>query len=237
MASEVGTFVEFIVQAWWFVQKLMDRDRKFAVRLKLCLSLAVLLIAESATAQSNLFLGWNIQAAVGYQSIAPALNTYSSSSSAYTTSQGSKGIPLFISGGYSWPVSERQVLGWSYERNLFNTKPGSQTHYTDSSLTSSMGFKNQAQLSLVWGQLIRNGSMVYGKAGYASMETTNADSNFSMDGYGLGAGYKTFLNPFQYVFAEYNYTRMTDQTVTSGANSFNASSKGHGVLMGLGWQF
>ena len=208
------------------------------MRLKLCLSLAVLLIAESATAQSNLFLGWNIQAAVGYQSIAPALNTYSSSSSAYTTSQGSKGIPLFISGGYSWPVSERQVLGWSYERNLFNTKPGSQTHYNGATLSSAnMGFKNQAQLSLVCGQLIRNGSMVYGKAGYASMETTNADSNFSMDGYGLGAGYKTFLNPFQFVFAEYNYTRMTDQTVTNGANSFNASSKSHGVLMGLGWQF
>jgi hypothetical protein len=189
-----------------------------------------------------MFLGWNIQAAVGYQSIVPTLNNYLHNylptSSAYTTSQGSKGIPLFISGGYSWPVSERQVLGWSYERNLFNTKPGSQTHYNGATLSSAnMGFKNQSQLSLVYGQLIRNGSMVYGKAGYASMETTNADSNFSMDGYGLGAGYKTFLNPFQFVFAEYNYIRMTDQTVTSGANSFNASSKGHGVLMGLGWQF
>ncbi len=208
------------------------------MRLKLCLSLAVLFISGSATAQSNMFLGWNIQAAVGYQSIVPTLNNYLPTSSAYTTSQGSKGIPLFISGGYSWPVSERQVLGWSYERNLFNTKPGSQTHYNGATLSSAnMGFKNQSQLSLVYGQLIRNGSMVYGKAGYASMETTNADSNFSMDGYGLGAGYKTFLNPFQFVFAEYNYTRMTDQTVTSGANSFNASSKGHGVLMGLGWQF
>jgi len=213
------------------------------VRLKICFSLVVLGMAGSAFAQSNLFVGWNIQAGTGYQSIAPTLDTYfldtySSSSSAYTTSQDSQGMPLFISGGYTWPVSERQVMGLSYERNLFNTKPGAQTHYNGAVLSSAhMGFKNQSQLSLIYGQLIRNGSMVYGKAGYASMDTTNASNNFSLEGYGLGVGYKTFLNPFQYVFTEYNFTRMTDKTIDSGGSTFNASSKGHGVLMGLGWQF
>ena len=100
-----------------------------------------------------------------------------------------------------------------------------------------MGFDSQAQWSLVLGQLIRNGSMAYAKLGYASMDTTHATNNFSLDGYGAGVGFKTFINPFQYVFTEYNYTKMTERTVNIGSDSFKASAVGKGGLVGIGWQF
>ena len=79
--------------------------------------------------------------------------------------------------------------------------------------------------------------MVYTKLGYATMDTTNATQNFTMSGYGLGLGYKTFLNPFQFVFTEVNYTKMGDTSVTSGTQTFKASATGKGALIGMGWQF
>jgi hypothetical protein len=195
-------------------------------------------LAAPAMAQSNLFLGWHIQAATGYQSIAPSLTEYSTSG-AYTHSQASTGMPLVIGAGFTFAMTERQTLGIIYERNLFSTPPAGQDFYTSSGLTSStrMGFVSQAQWSLVLGQLIRNGSMAYAKLGYASMDTTHATNNFSLDGYGAGVGFKTFLNPFQYVFTEYNYTKMTERTVNIGSDSFKASAVGKGGLVGIGWQF
>jgi len=50
-------------------------------------------------------------------------------------------------------------------------------------------------------------------------------------------GYKTFLNPFQFVFTEVNYTKMGDTNVTSGTQTFKASATGKGTLIGMGWQF
>ncbi len=79
--------------------------------------------------------------------------------------------------------------------------------------------------------------MVYGKVGYASLTTTKAVNNFDLNGYVLGAGYKLFLNNSQYVFAEYNHTRMPNTKVTVGTYSFDARSVGHELLFGLGLQF
>jgi len=148
-------------------------------------------------------------------------------------------MPLVLGGGFTFAISERQVLGLTYERNLLSTKPAGQDYYTNSGLISSsrMGFDKQAQWSVKLGQLIRNGSMVYGKLAYASLETTNAANNFSLDGYGLGVGFKTFLNPFQYVYTEYNYTKMTERSIQIGTDSFKASAVGKGGLVGIGWQF
>ena len=148
-------------------------------------------------------------------------------------------MPLVIGAGFTFAMTESQTLGITYERNLLSTQPAGQDYYTSSGLTSStrMGFDSQAQWSLVLGQLIRNGSMAYAKLGYARMDTTHATNNFSLDGYGAGVGFKTFLNPFQYVFTEYNYTKMTERTVNIGSDSFKASAVGKGGLVGIGWQF
>lgn len=194
-------------------------------------------LAAPAMAQSNLFLGWHIQAATGYQTVTPSLTNYSNSG--YTNSQASAGIPLVLGVGFTFAMTERQVLGLTYERDLRSTRPAGQDFYANNALISSttMGFKNASQWSLVLGQLIRNGSMVYTKLGYASLDTTDAANNFSLDGYGAGVGFKTFLNPFQYVYTEYNYTKMTDRNVSIGSDSFKASAVGKGGLVGIGWQF
>lgn len=194
-------------------------------------------LAAPAMAQSNLFLGWHIQAATGYQAVTPSLTNYSNSG--YTNSQTSTGIPLALGVGFTFAMTERQVMGLSYERDLRSTRPAGQDFYTNNALvsTTSMGFKNASQWSLVLGQLIRNGSMVYTKLGYASMDTTQATNNFSLDGYGAGVGFKTFINPYQFVYTEYNYTKMTERTVTIGSDSFKASAVGKGGMLGIGWQF
>ena len=208
----------------------------------ICASLGCGLVMP-AMAQSNLFLGWHVQAGSGYQSVTPSLTDYAtngSSSGYYTNSSNSSGMPLVVGCGYTFALSERQVMGVSYERNLFRVKPAAQNYYDSSSAlksSTSMGFKNQAQWSLTLGQLIRNGSMAYAKVGYASLDTTNAANNFSLDGYGLGVGFKTFINPYQFVYTEYNYTQMTDKTIQVGSDSFKANAVGKSGLVGMGWQF
>ena len=189
-------------------------------------------------AQSNLFVGWHVQAATGYQGITPSLTNYSTSG-AYTNSQTSHGMPLVLGAGFTFAISERQVMGLTYERNLLRTQAAGQDYYTSSGLTSStrMGFDKQAQWSLMLGQLIRNGSMAYGKLAYASLDTTHATNNFSLDGYGVGVGFKTFINPFQFVYTEYNYTKMSERSIQIGSESFKASAVGKGGLVGIGWQF
>jgi len=199
--------------------------------------MAMLTCCVPAMAQMNLFVGWSVQAATGYQSISPKLSNYSSPyASAYTNSESSTGYPLVVNGNYTWSVSERVVMGLGYERNLRRSNPSSQ-YFSGTGVTTTMGFKNQSQLSVMAGQLIRNDGMVYTKLGYATMDTTNAINNFSLSGYGLGLGYKTFLNPFQFVFTEVNYTKMGDTNVTSGTQTFKASATGKGALIGMGWQF
>lgn len=190
-------------------------------------------------AQSNLFLGWHIQAASGYQTVTPSLTNYSNPSY-HTDSQTSKGMPLTLGVGYTFALSERQVLGLGYERNLLSSKPATQNFYDAGSTlrsTSSMGFDQQSQWSVTLGQRIRNGAMAYGKLGYASMNTTDATNNFSLQGWGVGVGYKTFLNPFQFVYTEFNYTKMNEKTIALGSDSFKASAVGKGGLVGVGWQF
>jgi len=79
--------------------------------------------------------------------------------------------------------------------------------------------------------------MAYAKLGYASLTTTRAVNNFDLSGYVLGAGYKSFLNNYQYVFAEYNHTRMPKTGLTVGTYTFDAKSVGHEILFGVGLQF
>ena len=207
------------------------------MKFRFCLVVTLLCPGIAALAQMNLFVGLSVQAATGYQTVSPYLSHYQTSG-AYTASQNSTGYPLTVSGFYTWPVSDRIVMGIGYERNLINTKAGSQYYFNGTSgSTSLMGFKNQSQLSLMAGHLIKNDGLLYAKLGYAEVDTTYASNNFNMSGLGTGVGYKTFLNPFQFVFTEFNYTKMADTTVSNGSETFRATATGKGALVGLGWQF
>ena len=188
-------------------------------------------LAGPALAQSNLFLGWHLQAGTGYQTVKPDLHSYSNSTT--TTSDTAKGIPLWAGGGYTWAMTERQTLGLSYERNVRTVGAATQV---STSGTGRMGYENQYQLSVVYGHLSGNDAMWYGKLGYAGMRTTEAENNVDATGYGVGLGYKRFLNPFQYIFTEYQMTQFPDKTIT-GNTTFKANFKGQGLVIGAGWQF
>lgn len=199
----------------------------------LCLCLACLLSVFAAHAESNRFIGGNIHIATGYQLNTPELYNYSNSQT--TSNSNINGIPLVIGLGYSLSLNPSTVIGLAYEKNLVDTYTTSLS--TGSSTTESLGYTNQQRYSLTGGYLLSSFSMVYGKVGYASLTTTKAVNNFDLNGYVLGAGYKLFLNNSQYVFAEYNHTRMPNTKVTVGTYSFDARSVGHELLFGLGLQF
>ena len=163
----------------------------------------------------------------------PELYNYSNSQT--TSNSNINGIPLVIGLGYSLSLNPSTVIGLAYEKNLVDTYTTSLS--TGSSTTESLGYTNQQRYSPTGGYLLSSFSMVYGKVGYASLTTTKAVNNFDLNGYVLGAGYKLFLNNSQYVFAEYNHTRMPNTKVTVGTYSFDARSVGHELLFGLGLQF
>jgi hypothetical protein len=83
MASEVGPFVDLCQGGEWLSSNALDGN--LVVKwIWVCANMGYGMAAP-AMAQSNLFLGWQIHAATGYQSIAPSLTEYSTSG-AYTRS-------------------------------------------------------------------------------------------------------------------------------------------------------
>jgi len=196
-----------------------------------------MLCVFAAHAESNRFIGGNVQIATGYQLNTPTLDNYSNSQS--TSSSVIKAIPLVLGLGYSLSLNNSKVIGLSYERNLVDTNSASlsTTSSLGASTGSSLAYTNQQRFSVTGGYLLSNFSMVYAKLGYASLTTTKAENNFDLSGYVLGAGYKSFLNNYQYVFAEYNHTRMPKTGLSDGSITFNAQSVGHEFLFGVGLQF
>ena len=190
----------------------------------------------SVQAESNRFIGGHVQLGTGYQLNSPTLDNYSNSQA--NDSENITGTPLVIGVGYTLSVSNLNVVGISYELNLLNTRLATQTTTSSSGTTySSLGFSNQQQFSVVAGHLLSPYTMVYGKLGYATLTTVDADNNFSMPGFGLGVGVKSFVNDAQYFFAEYNQTRMARSAIANGSVTFDAKATGHQLLVGVGLQF
>ena len=197
-----------------------------------------MLCVFAAHAESNRFIGGNIQIATGYQLNTPTLDNYSEKTIS-TSNSNINAIPLVLGLGYSLSLNNSKVIGLSYERNLVDTNSASlsTTSSSGASTGSSLAYTNQQRFSLIGGHLLSSYAMVYGKLGYASLTTTKADNNFDLSGYVIGAGYKSFLNNYQYVFAEYNHTRMPKTSLTVGTYTFDAKSVGHELLFGVGLQF
>lgn len=201
-----------------------------------CFSLSYLLCVFAAHAESNRFIGGHIQIATGFQLNNPTLDNYSDSQS--TSSSPVKGIPLVFGAGYSLSLNSSKVIGLSYEKNLADTYSASlSTTSSGTSKSSSLAYNNQQRISVTAGHLLSNFAMVYGKLGFASLSTTKADNNFDLSGYVLGVGYKSFLNNYQYVFAEYNHTRMPKTGLINTPVTYDAQSVGHELLFGVGLQF
>jgi hypothetical protein len=196
-----------------------------------------MLCVFAAHAESNRFIGGNVQIATGYQLNTPTLDNYSNSQT--TSNSNINAIPLVLGLGYSLSLNHSTVMGLSYEKNLVDTNSASlsTTSSLGASTGSSLAYTNQQRFSVTGGYLLSNFSMVYAKLGYASLTTTKAENNFDLSGYVLGAGYKSFLNNYQYVFAEYNHTRMPKTGLSDGSITFNAQSVGHEFLFGVGLQF
>jgi len=204
----------------------------------LCCSLACICCILPARAESNRFIGGNLQIGTGYQLNTPTLNNYSNSQS--TASSTITGIPLVLGLGYTISLNNRAVMGLSYNRNLVNTASGAQATSSSGTVTnSSLGYSSQQQYSLLGGYLLNNFSMIYGKLGYATLTTTNAEKDFSLNGYGLGLGYKSFLNDFYYLFTEYNQTRLSNTGIVSATSgvTYDGRSTGHEIVFGIGLQF
>ena len=196
-----------------------------------------MLCVFAAHAESNRFIGGNIQIATGYQLNTPTLDNYSEKTIS-TSNSNINAIPLVLGLGYSLSLNNSKIIGLSYERNLVDTNSASLSTTSSTATTgSSMAYTNQQRFSLIGGHLLNSYAMVYGKLGYASLTTTKADNNFDLSGYVIGAGYKSFLNNYQYVFAEYNHTRMPKTSLTVGTYTFDAKSVGHELLFGVGLQF
>lgn len=227
--SEAGRFVEAKVKTWTILHSITGHN----VKPFFCYCLAYLLCVFAAHAESNRFIGGNIQIATGYQLNTPTLDNYSNS--LITSNSKINAIPLVLGVGYSLSLNHSKVIGLSYEKNLVDTY--STTLSTNNSNNESLAYTNQQRFSITGGHLLSNFSMVYGKLGYASLSTTRAVNNFGMTGYVLGVGYKSFFNNYQYVFAEYNHTRMPKAHLSMGSYTFDVQSIGHELLFGVGLQF
>ena len=217
--------------SWKFSKHLLEKS------LKSIIFFCCWVLWFAAHAESNRFIGGHVQLATGYQLNTPVLDSYSNGQ---TNDSGNiTGTPLVVGLGYTLSLSNQNMIGVTYEANLLNTRSATQTTVSGAGTSySALGFASQQQYSLMLGHLISPYAMVYGKLGYATLTTTDADNNFTLPGFGVGLGYKLFFNDSQYFFTEYNQTRMARSGISSGSgNTFDAKSTGHEILFGVGLQF
>lgn len=199
-------------------------------------------------AQVPYFDGLSVQLGTGYQRHGPAFWDYKTSGSANGSSTDTgitQGVPLAVSATYTWVVSDHVSLGLSYERNLTKTSAARQSLYSGGAYLSggTIRFNNQSQWSIVPGVLIDPSTMLYAKVGLAKAHSEatsdggSAAQNFDFSGRGIGIGIKGFVTPRHFSFAEYNRVVMSDTLRVNGADTFQTSSKGSVLLIGMGWQF
>jgi hypothetical protein len=202
----------------------------------------------AAQAQAPNFEGLSLQVAGGYQSHAPVFFDYKTSGAANglsTQTDRTQGIPLIVSAAYTWSFTQQVSLGLTYDHHVLKTSAARQSLYTNGSFTSggTIRFKNQQQLSLVSGVVPDASTMVYGKLGIAkaSTDATNDDGsaaeNLNFSGWAWGVGAKRFVSLNQFAFAEYNRVLMSDTLRSSDSLTYQTSSKGSVLVVGMGWQF
>jgi len=223
---------------------------------KTIIALASILSVTSAFADTKNFEGGYIQAGIGYENLSGnssdgVINiTSGAGTGAYkvtTNVNNSSGFSSAIGIGYGFKVAPQVILTLGADYNPLTRDLSTST--TSPGLTipsSTTTVSNRYTVFLSPGYEIDSNSLVYGKVGYASAKSSLNDGSGDtalLNGYVIGAGYKTFIKDNIYAFAEANFINLNKTTTTgSGINyvgnySYATSATTYNALIGVGYRF
>jgi hypothetical protein len=143
----------------------------------------------------------------------------------------SAGVALH--GGYVLEATKDIAVLFGIDYNLSNVKSGT-GESEDKEGRQKIYFKNPYSLSLGAGSLVNDNSLAYAKVSYESAKYSYGKTNFTLKGYGLGAGARYLLNKTTYVQAELKYTKYTK---AAGKNIDDATVSNTQFNIGLGMMF
>ena len=142
----------------------------------------------------------------------------------------SAGVALH--GGYVMEATKDIAVLFGIDYNLSNVKSG--TGESENGGRQKIYFKNPYSLSLGAGSLVNENTLAFAKVSYESAKYSYGNSNFTLKGYGLGAGARYLLNKTTYVQAELKYTKYTK---IDGKNIDDATVSNTQLNIGLGMMF
>lgn len=197
---------------------------------KLLVAVAVAGLVGTANAQSA-FEGAYGQIGVGYQSTKMKWDPSDGASINSST-----GFASTIGVGYNFQIDKSFLLGLGAE---YSPIASSQANVTFSDGTDKYKNQNTYNIFLSPSYVISKDSLAYAKVGYTGTTIKyspfdGGSTNYNLNGYSLGLGYKQVIDGGLYGFAETNYLSYNNKTVEGGskisANSMN-------FLVGIGYKF
>lgn len=180
-------------------------------------------------------------------------------------SQRSSGIPLVVGVGYYFPVSEKWVLGigadFSFLPQTTNAFSARNPAFINAVPANGQQIKtsNRFNLFLSPGYALTPQDLFYGKIGYSNQQIQfsrppqDSTTGYSLDsrqgGYVLGLGYRKILDDGLYFYAEVNYLKYSNQSMSGSTTTNtgddivvtrieqNPASSAFTGLIGLGYRF
>ena len=223
---------------------------------KTIIAVVSILSITSAFADTKNFEGAYVQAGIGYESVSGQSSdgiiniTSGAGAGSYkltTNVNSSSGFSSGLGVGYGFKVAPSVILTLGTDYNPQNRDLSTSTTSPGLIIApSTTTVSNRYTVFLSPGYEIDSNSLVYGKVGYASAKSSVNDGSgdtAQLNGYVIGAGYKTFIKDNIYAFAEANYVNLNTTTTTgSGINykgnySYGTSATQYNALIGVGYRF
>jgi hypothetical protein len=199
---------------------------------KIFLSVPLLVLSTVAHAQAIGFVGLFFEAATGYQEMTAKVHDVKINNLSFGRAdreQKITGVPFAVNIGYSAALSQAAGLGARFE---YNPKSG------------------RIALSIIPSLAMTEIQQVYGKLGWAYMETTVdallpglavSSQTAYLSGPLVGIGSKLLLTDNVYVFIELTYYKYADLSLSAKNGPINVSGKtsssAQNALIGLGYRF
>jgi hypothetical protein len=180
-------------------------------------------------------------------------------------SQRSSGIPLVVGVGYYFSVSDKWMLGigadFSFLPQTTNAFSARNPEFISAVPATGQQIKtsNRFNLFLTPGYVLTQQDLLYAKIGYTNQQIQfsrppqDSTTGYSLDsrqgGYVLGLGYRKILDKGLYFYAEVNYLKYSNQslsgsTITNTGDDIvvtrieqNPASSAFTGLIGLGYRF
>lgn len=150
-------------------------------------------------------------------------------------------VVVQLGAAYHWSINDDWLIGLGATYDLNDTDAGTQT-YRNENIRAELQNHNSIYLQPTY--VIDDTSAVFAKIGYhkartkvTGPSTVWADDNVSVEGFGYGLGYKRLIQNNLFIQGEFLFVNYDDESLISGALSYEYKQKARSAVVTLGYRF